>query len=206
MKSIFTTIAKYLLIVLFVSYYVGGTAFTHTHYFPTYSITRDFDWSETKNNKLLFEMTAKFGTPYFSNYINSDMEPSDIRSMCCRLRLDLRELRKKSGGFGVGILALTGIIIRNSVILINQISQDIDAGEPLWDAIIDATVSRFRPITLTAAAAILGMLPLASSIFWGPMAITIAGGLFAATVLTLIVLPVMYATWYKAEPPHPDNE
>ncbi|MBQ6928676.1 MAG: ribonucleoside triphosphate reductase, partial [Oscillospiraceae bacterium] len=66
---------------------------------PTYSITRDFDWSETENNRMLFEMTAKYGTPYFSNYINSDMEPSDVRSMCCRLRLDLRELRKKSGGF-----------------------------------------------------------------------------------------------------------
>ncbi len=66
---------------------------------PTYSITRDFDWSETENNRLLFEMTAKYGTPYFSNYINSDMAPSDVRSMCCRLRLDLRELRKKSGGF-----------------------------------------------------------------------------------------------------------
>jgi len=70
---------------------------------PTYSITRDFDWSETENNRLLFEMTSKYGTPYFSNYVNSDMEPSDIRSMCCRLRLDLRELRKKSGGyFGSG--------------------------------------------------------------------------------------------------------
>ena len=66
---------------------------------PTYSITRSFDWSDTENNRLLFEMTAKYGTPYFSNYINSDMEPSDVRSMCCRLRLDLRELRKKSGGF-----------------------------------------------------------------------------------------------------------
>ena len=66
---------------------------------PTYSITRDFDWSDTENNQLLFEMTSKYGTPYFSNYINSDMEPSDVRSMCCRLRLDLRELRKKSGGF-----------------------------------------------------------------------------------------------------------
>ncbi|MBQ2083655.1 MAG: ribonucleoside triphosphate reductase [Firmicutes bacterium] len=66
---------------------------------PTYSITKDFSWEETENNKLLFEMTAKYGTPYFSNYINSDMEPSDVRSMCCRLRLDLRELRKKSGGF-----------------------------------------------------------------------------------------------------------
>ncbi len=70
---------------------------------PTYSITSDFDWSDTENNRLLFEMTAKYGTPYFSNYINSDMEPSDVRSMCCRLRLDLRELRKKSGGyFGSG--------------------------------------------------------------------------------------------------------
>ena len=66
---------------------------------PTYSITKDFNWGETENNRLLFEMTSKFGTPYFSNYINSDMEPSDVRSMCCRLRLDLRELRKKSGGF-----------------------------------------------------------------------------------------------------------
>ena len=66
---------------------------------PTYSITKDFDWSDTENNRLLFEMTSKYGTPYFSNYINSDMEPSDVRSMCCRLRLDLRELRKKSGGF-----------------------------------------------------------------------------------------------------------
>ncbi len=70
---------------------------------PTYSITRDFDWSDTENNRLLFEMTAKYGTPYFSNYVNSDMQPSDVRSMCCRLRLDLRELRKKSGGyFGSG--------------------------------------------------------------------------------------------------------
>ena len=66
---------------------------------PTYSITKEFDWSDTENNRMLFEMTAKYGTPYFSNYINSDMEPSDVRSMCCRLRLDLRELRKKSGGF-----------------------------------------------------------------------------------------------------------
>ncbi|MDE6293804.1 MAG: ribonucleoside triphosphate reductase, partial [Clostridiales bacterium] len=74
---------------------------------PTYSITRDFDWSETENNKLLFEMAAKYGTPYFSNYINSDMEPSDIRSMCCRLRLDLRELRKEAGGV-VGRGASTG--------------------------------------------------------------------------------------------------
>ncbi len=77
--------------------YANGRGFQYP--IPTYSITSNFDWSETENNKLLFEMTAKYGTPYFSNYINSDMEPSDVRSMCCRLRLDLRELRKKSGGF-----------------------------------------------------------------------------------------------------------
>ena len=76
---------------------VNGRGFQYP--IPTYSITKDFDWSETENNRLLFEMTAKYGTPYFSNYINSDMEPNDVRSMCCRLRLDLRELRKKSGGF-----------------------------------------------------------------------------------------------------------
>ena len=79
----------------------GGRGFQYP--IPTYSITKEFDWSDTENNRLLFEMTAKYGTPYFSNYINSDMKPSDIRSMCCRLRLDLRELRKKSGGyFGSG--------------------------------------------------------------------------------------------------------
>ena len=77
--------------------YAQGRGFQYP--IPTYSITKDFDWSDTENNRLLFEMTAKYGTPYFSNYINSDMEPSDVRSMCCRLRLDLRELRKKSGGF-----------------------------------------------------------------------------------------------------------
>ncbi len=75
----------------------NGTGFQYP--IPTYSITKDFDWSETTNNKLLFEMTAKYGTPYFSNYINSDMKPSDVRSMCCRLRLDLRELRRRNGGF-----------------------------------------------------------------------------------------------------------
>ena len=76
---------------------INGRGFQYP--IPTYSITRDFDWNETENNKLLFEMTAKYGIPYFSNYINSDMKPSDVRSMCCRLRLDLRELRKKHGGF-----------------------------------------------------------------------------------------------------------
>ena len=100
----------------------------------------------------------------------------------------------------LGILALSGIIMRNSVILIDQIEQHQNAGEPVWEAIINATVTRFRPIMLTAAAAILGMLPLMSNIFWGPMAVAIAGGLFGATVLTLLVLPAMYAAWYKAQP------
>ncbi len=111
-------------------------------------------------------------------------------------------LTGKPMGFVVqlGILALSGIIMRNSVILMDQIDQQIEAGENLWNAIINATVIRFRPILLTAAAAILGMLPLMSSLFWGPMAVAIAAGLFGATVLTLIVLPVMYAAWYKAQP------
>lgn len=107
-----------------------------------------------------------------------------------------------SMGFVVqlGILALAGIIMRNSVILIDQIEQQIAAGESLWDGIINATVIRFRPIILTAAAAILGMIPLVSSVFWGPMAVAIAGGLFGATILTLLVLPTMYAAWYKVTP------
>lgn len=100
----------------------------------------------------------------------------------------------------LGILALCGIIMRNTVILMDQIEQLLAAGETLWNAIIDATIIRMRPILLTAAAAILGMLPLVSSIFWGPMAVAIAAGLMGATVLTLLVLPVMYAAWYKAQP------
>jgi multidrug efflux pump subunit AcrB len=100
----------------------------------------------------------------------------------------------------LGILALSGIIMRNSVILMDQIDQLVAAGEPIWDAIINATVIRFRPIMLTAAAAILGMLPLVSSVFWGPMAVAIAAGLFGATIITLLVLPVMYAALYKARP------
>jgi multidrug efflux pump subunit AcrB len=103
----------------------------------------------------------------------------------------------------LGILALSGIIMRNTVILMDQIEQLLEAGETLWDAIINATVIRLRPILLTAAAAILGMIPLVSSIFWGPMAVAIAAGLMGATVLTLVVLPVMYAAWYKAQPGQP---
>ena len=100
----------------------------------------------------------------------------------------------------LGILALAGIIMRNSVILIDQIDQQLAKGESPWDAIINATVARFRPIMLTAAAAILGMIPLVFSLFWGPMAVAIAAGLFGATILTLIVLPTMYAAWFKVHP------
>ena len=96
----------------------------------------------------------------------------------------------------LGIIALSGMIIRNSVILIDQIQQHLREGEKPLDAIIDSAVLRFRPIMLTAAAAILGMLPLMASIFWGPMAVAIAGGLLVATVLTLLVLPVMVAVVY----------
>lgn len=100
----------------------------------------------------------------------------------------------------LGILALSGMIIRNSVILIDQIEQHIRAGETPWEAIINSAVLRFRPIMLTAAAAILGMLPLVPSNFWGPMAVAIGGGLLGATVMTLLVLPTMYAAWFKVKP------
>lgn len=114
----------------------------------------------------------------------------------------------KPMGFVVqlGILALAGIIMRNSVILIDQIDQNVKAGDPIWDSIIKAAVTRFRPIMLTAAAAILAMIPLMSSVFWGPMAAAIAGGLFGATVLTLLVLPAMYAAWYKVQPGNSTSE
>jgi multidrug efflux pump subunit AcrB len=103
----------------------------------------------------------------------------------------------------LGILALAGIIMRNSVILMDQIDQLLEAGNSLWDAIVNATIMRFRPIMLTAAAAILAMIPLVSSVIWGPMAVAIAAGLSGATVLTLLVLPVMYAAWFKAQPDAP---
>ena len=99
----------------------------------------------------------------------------------------------------LGVLALSGMIIRNSVILIDQIQKHLEEGETPWDAIMDSAVMRFRPIMLTAAAAILGMIPLMFSTFWGPMAVAIASGLLVATVLTLLVLPTMYATVYKVE-------
>jgi len=110
-------------------------------------------------------------------------------------------LTNQSMGFvaELGILALSGMIIRNSVILVDQIEKHIADGQPMWQAIIDSAVLRFRPIMLTAAAAILGMVPLMRSTFWGPMAVAIASGLFCATILTLLVLPTMYAAWFKAK-------
>lgn len=105
----------------------------------------------------------------------------------------------------LGILALSGMIIRNSVILIDQIEQHRKAGETPWDAIINSTIVRFRPILLTAAAAILGMLPLVPSTFWGPMAVAISGGLLGATIMTLLVLPTMYAVWFKVKPETEEN-
>lgn len=101
----------------------------------------------------------------------------------------------------LGVLALSGMIIRNSVILIDQIQKHIEAGEAAWDAIINSAILRFRPIMLTAAAAILGMVPLMGSSFWGPMAVAIASGLVVATFLTLLVLPTMYAAWFKVRKP-----
>jgi multidrug efflux pump subunit AcrB len=97
----------------------------------------------------------------------------------------------------LGVIALMGMIMRNSVILIDQIEQDRSQGVPSWDAVVEAAVRRFRPIVLTAAAAVLAMLPLSRSVFWGPMAVAIMGGLIVATVLTLLALPAMYAAWFR---------
>jgi len=104
----------------------------------------------------------------------------------------------------LGITALLGMIIRNSVILVDQIEQDIKSGLPPWEAIVESAVRRFRPIILTAAAAVLAMIPLSRSTFWGPMAVAIMGGLVVATVLTLLFLPALYATWFRVKPP-PDD-
>jgi multidrug efflux pump subunit AcrB len=97
----------------------------------------------------------------------------------------------------LGVIALMGMIMRNSVILIDQIEQDRRAGVAAWDAIVEAAVRRFRPIVLTAAAAVLAMIPLSRSVFWGPMAVAIMGGLIVATALTLLALPAMYAAWFR---------
>ena len=106
----------------------------------------------------------------------------------------------------LGVIALMGMIMRNSVILIDQIEQDRKHGLPAWDAIIEAAVRRFRPIVLTAAAAVLAMIPLTRSVFWGPMAVAIMGGLIVATVLTLVSLPAMYAAWFRVRRPEPADE
>jgi multidrug efflux pump len=101
----------------------------------------------------------------------------------------------------LGVIALMGMIQRNSVILIDQIEQDRARGVPTWDAIVEAAVRRLRPIVLTAAAAVLAMIPLSRSVFWGPMAVAIMGGLIVATVLTLLALPAMYAAWFRVKRP-----
>jgi len=103
----------------------------------------------------------------------------------------------------LGVIALMGMIMRNSVILIDQIEQDRARGVPAWDAIVESAVRRFRPIVLTAAAAVLAMIPLSRSVFWGPMAVAIMGGLVVATALTLLALPAMYAAWFRVR--HPDH-
>jgi multidrug efflux pump len=101
----------------------------------------------------------------------------------------------------LGVIALMGMILRNSVILLDQIEQDEQAGRSRWEAIVGSAVRRFRPIMLTAAAAVLAMIPLSRQIFWGPMAVAIMGGLIVATVLTLLFLPALYAAWYRVEEP-----
>src|SRR5206468_12101250 len=106
----------------------------------------------------------------------------------------------------LGIIALSGMIIRNSVILIDQIDMDIARGLHPWDAVIDATTHRMRPIVLTAAAASLGMIPIASEVFWGPMAYAIIGGLFVATLLTLLFLPALYIAWFRVKEPVKEPE
>jgi multidrug efflux pump subunit AcrB len=103
----------------------------------------------------------------------------------------------------LGVLALTGMIIRNSVVLIHQIETEKAHGRHPWEAVIEASAHRFRPILLTAAAAILGMVPIAPTVFWGPMAYAIMGGLAVATLLTLIFLPALYVIWHRIKRPQP---
>jgi len=103
----------------------------------------------------------------------------------------------------LGVLALTGMIARNSVILIDQVEKEKAQGRHPWDAVVEATAHRFRPILLTASAAILGMVPIAPTIFWGPMGYAIMGGLAVATVLTLVFLPALYVAWFRIKNPHP---
>lgn len=102
----------------------------------------------------------------------------------------------------LGVIALLGMIIRNSVILVDQIERDEEAGIDSWTAIVEAAVRRLRPILLTAAAAVPALIPLSRSVFWGPMAVAITGGLVVATVLTLLFLPALYAAWFRVKRPH----
>ena len=104
----------------------------------------------------------------------------------------------------LGVIALMGMILRNSVILVDQIEQDEASGKSEWEAIVGSTVRRFRPITLTAAAAVLAMIPLTRQVFWGPMAVAIMGGLVVATVLTCLFLPALYAAWFRVKEPAAD--
>jgi multidrug efflux pump subunit AcrB len=105
----------------------------------------------------------------------------------------------------LGVLALIGMIARNSVILIDQVETERAHGRHPWDAVVEATTHRFRPILLTAAAAILGMIPIAPTVFWGPMAYAIMGGLAVATLLTLVFLPALYVAWFRIKPPAPES-
>jgi multidrug efflux pump len=102
----------------------------------------------------------------------------------------------------LGVISLIGMVIRNSVILIDQIETEIAGGRHPWDAVIVATQHRLRPILLTAAAAILGMIPIAPTVFWGPMAYAVIGGLVVATLLTLVFLPALYVAWFRVQPSH----
>ena len=106
----------------------------------------------------------------------------------------------------LGVLALVGMIAKNSVILITQIEQERAAGQSIWDAVVEASSSRFRPIMLTAMSTVLGLIPIAPTVFWGPMAFAIMGGLLVGSLLTLVFVPVLYVTWYKDFPPHPEVE
>ena len=106
----------------------------------------------------------------------------------------------------LGVISLIGMVIRNSVILIEQIDMHIADGEPPWEAVISATEHRLRPILLTAAAAILGMVPIAGTVFWGPMAFAVIGGLMVATLLTLVFLPALYVAWFRIPPPDAPRE
>jgi multidrug efflux pump subunit AcrB len=105
----------------------------------------------------------------------------------------------------LGILALMGMIARNAVILIEQIETERTEGRQPWDAVVHGTVSRFRPIMLTAISTVLGFIPIAPTVFWGPMAFAIMGGLFVATILTLIVLPAVYVVWFRVKEPAPER-